>query len=230
MPVSPPSTDDSFVAVVLFVVVEVVLTIFFIYSSFPLSIFFFQKSLLPVFGGSSAFKRTLCGGQWSLYFTSSTGTNGRYGCCDAGTYMAFPELNPFVKANACQNCPSGQFTYDENDATSCLTSKVLPNSNGLSTNAGHNLRHIVLEWVAGRTSEIIEGYGHISDWNVSHITNMKNLFYNTPAIADDISKWQTGSVTTMESMFRSNSAFNSDISAWNTGAVTSMGSSKSFIE
>ena len=118
--------------------------------------------------------------------------------------MATPEINPFDKANACQTCPSGQFTYDENDETSCLTSRVLPNGNGLSTNAGHNLRHIVLEWVAGRTSGIIEVYGHISDWNVSHITNMKNLFSNT--------------------------AFNSDISAWNTGAVTSMSHSKSFIE
>ena len=147
--------------------------------------------------------------------------------------MAFPELNPFVKANACQNCPSGQFTYDENDAndaTSCLTSKVLPNGNGLSTNAGHNLRHIVLEWVAGRTSGIIEVYGHISDWNVSHITNMKYLFYDTAYFDDDISKWQTDSVTTMESMFQSNSAFNSDISAWNTGAVINMQNSKSFIE
>ena len=118
--------------------------------------------------------------------------------------MATPELNPFDKANACQTCPSGQFTYDENDETSCLTSKVLPNGNGLSTNAGHNLRHIVLEWVAGRTSGIIEVYGHISDWNVSHITNMKNLFYNT--------------------------AFNSDISKWNTGAVISMSHSKSFVD
>ena len=214
-----------FVAIVLFVVVEVVLTIFLFIHHFHDS---FQKSLLPVFD-ISAFKRTLCGGQWSLYFTSPTGTNGRYGCCDVGTYMASPKSNPFVKANACQNCPSGQFTYEENDETSCF-SNVLPNGDGYATNVGHNLRHIVLEWVAGRTSGIIEGYGHISDWNVSHITNMKNLFYNTPAIVDDISKWQTGSVTTMESMFQSNSVFNSNISAWNTGAVINMQNSKSFIE
>ena len=117
--------------------------------------------------------------------------------------MAFPLTNSFSQSTSCENCPSGQFTYDENDETSCLTSKVLPNGNGLSTNAGHNLRHIVLEWLAG-SSVIIEEYGNISDWNVSHITNMKNLFYN--------------------------SAFNSDISKWDTGAVTSMYNSKSFIE
>ena len=147
---------------------------------------------------NSAFSRTLCGGAWS---SSST---ARHGCCSPRTYMAFPLTNSFSQSTSCENCPSGQFTYDENDETSCLTSRVLPNGNGLSTNAGHNLRHIVLEWVAGRTSGIIEVYGHISDWNVSHITNMKNLFYN--------------------------SAFNSDISKWNTGAVTSMSQSKSFIE
>ena len=146
--------------------------------------------------------------------------------------MAHPLTNSFSQSSSCQNCPSGQLTYDGNDETSCLTptSKILPDGNGLTTNVGHNLRHILLEWIAGRTSVILEEYGHISDWNVSHITNMKNLFYNTPAIADDISKWQTGSVTTMESMFQSNSVFNSNISAWNTGAVINMQYSKSFIE
>jgi surface protein len=144
--------------------------------------------------------------------------------------MAHPLTNSFSQSNSCQNCPSGQFTYEENDETSCFTSKALPNGNGYATNVGHNLRHIVLEWVAGRTSVIIEQYGHISDWNVSHITNMKNLFYNTPAIVDDISKWQTDSVITMESMFQSNSVFNSNISAWNTGVVTNMAYSKSFID
>ena len=117
--------------------------------------------------------------------------------------MAHPLTNSFSQSSSCQNCPSGQFTYEENDETSCFTSKALPNGNGYATNVGHNLRHIVLEWLAG-SSVIIEEYGHISDWNVSHITNMKYLFYN--------------------------SAFNSDISAWNTGAVTNMDSSKSFID
>ena len=48
-------------------------------------------------------------------------STARYGCCDAGTYMAQPELNPFVKANACQNCPLGYFgTAASNDDPQCF--------------------------------------------------------------------------------------------------------------
>ena len=109
--------------------------------------------------------------------------------------MAVPLTNPFSQSTSCRNCPSDQFTYEANDETNCF-SKVLPNGDGTTTNVGHNLRHIVVEWLAG-SSVIIEEYGHISDWNVAHITNMKNLFWNS-AFNLDISKWDTGAVTTME--------------------------------
>ena len=204
----------SFVAIVLFVVVVVVdIMFFYLLNSSPpppSTCRSTHYAYLRLVFYDSAFSRTLCGGAWSSLTSSSSAFNNlgsstaRHGCCSPRTYMAFPLTNSFSQSTSCENCPSGQFTYDENDETSCLTSKVLPNGNGLSTNAGHNLRHIVLEWVAGRTSGIIEVYGHISDWNVSHITNMKNLFDDT--------------------------AFNSDISKWDTGAVTTMYRSKSFIE
>ena len=116
--------------------IECFLTIFFF------SIFFKKKfsdlskntPLLPVFS-SSGFKRTMCGGQWSRVFSSSSGTNGRYGCCDAGTYMVSPEMNPFVKANACQNCPSSAYNPKENARLNC----VLPTCaviNGSAANTG----------------------------------------------------------------------------------------------
>ena len=136
---------------------------------------FFSKSFLPVFD-NSAFKRTLCGGKWSLYFTSSTGTNGRYGCCDAGTYMAFPELNPFVKTDACL--------------------LVLPNGDGSNGNPGTGLRKVVHDWIAG-TGNVEATYGHIRDWDVSHITNFQFLFYNMATGNPDISKWDTGAVINM---------------------------------
>ena len=191
----------SFVAIVLFVVVVVVVDTMFFYllnssPPPPSTCRSTHYAYLRLVFYDSAFSRTLCGGAWS---SSST---ARHGCCSPRTYMAFPLTNSFSQSTSCQTCPSGQFTYESNDETSCF-SKVLPNGNGLSTNVGHNLRHIVLEWVAG-SSVIIEEYGNISDWNVSHITNMKNLFWN--------------------------SAFNSDISKWDTGAVTSMYRSKSSIE
>jgi hypothetical protein len=84
----------------------------------PLTSVAFSSSFFPVFL-HSGFKRTLCGGQWSRALTSSSGTSGRYGCCDAGTYMANPELNPFVKTNACQDCSSSAYNPIENAKLTC---------------------------------------------------------------------------------------------------------------
>ena len=74
----------------------------------------------------SGFKRTLCGGAWLSLTGSSNAFNNlgsstaRYGCCDAGTYMANPELNPFVKTNACQNCPTGWYGAIVETMPTCL--------------------------------------------------------------------------------------------------------------
>jgi len=236
------------VAVVLFVVVEVVLTIFFIYSSFPLSIFFFQKSLLPVFGGSSAFKRTLCGGKWSLYFTSPTGPNGRYGCCDAGTYMAFPELNPFVKANACQNCPSPSSNPNENARLNCVppcavTNGSMVNGNdcvcGTGTCTASTGLFCKLNYCAtgpfgsnalpngdGSTSDPGTGLRKVvSDWISGGAT--KNTVLTTYGPIED---WNVSHVTSLAYLFYNMNTGNPDISKWNAGAVTDMGYSKFFID
>ena len=44
-------------------------------------------------------------------------------------------------------------------------------------------------------------YGHISDWNVSGVTNMSSAFKDREFNVD-ISKWDVSSVTNMGSMFR----------------------------
>ena len=93
-------------------------------------LFFICRSLpyfyFTVFS-SSGFNRTVCGGNWGTSFTSATGTNGRYGCCDAGSYMSSPFLNPFVKATACSSChsgPPGQYTASSNAFISCSPNTV----------------------------------------------------------------------------------------------------------
>ena len=65
-------------------------------------------------------------------------------------------------------------------------------------------------------------YGHISDWDVSRVTDMSRLFYNLYDFNEDLSKWQTGSVTNMWRMFWDASSFDSDLSKWQTGNVTDM--------
>ena len=44
-------------------------------------------------------------------------------------------------------------------------------------------------------------YGHISDWNVSSVTNMKGIFQNAAAFTGDVSKWNVSAVTNMTWMF-----------------------------
>jgi surface protein len=95
------------------------------------------------------------------------------------------------------------------------------------------------------------GFGNadLSKWDVSHITNMKYLFYSNTAVFTDgkldnwdvrnvqnfehtfyscylfngnIGNWNTISATNMGYMFAQCHTFNRDISRWNTGNVTSM--------
>ena len=65
-------------------------------------------------------------------------------------------------------------------------------------------------------------YGHISDWDTSAVTNMKELFKSKKDFNDDIRKWNVAAVTTMESMFDKAAAFNQPIGGWDVAAVTTM--------
>src|SRR5690606_19642589 len=62
--------------------------------------------------------------------------------------------------------------------------------------------------------------GNISQWNVSNVTNMGYMFYETN-FNGDISKWDVSNVQKMEYMFN-RSAFNGDISDWDTSNVINL--------
>jgi hypothetical protein len=63
--------------------------------------------------------------------------------------------------------------------------------------------------------------GDISHWDVSSVTNMKQLFYTETSFNGDISNWDVSNVVDMSQMF-DRSIFNGDISAWNTESVSNM--------
>lgn len=65
-----------------------------------------------------------------------------------------------------------------------------------------------------------EIYGEANNWDVSLITDMSWLFYDTK-FNEDISKWNVSNVTDMGYMFYG-SQFNQDISNWNVSNVTDM--------
>lgn len=62
--------------------------------------------------------------------------------------------------------------------------------------------------------------GDISNWDVSAVTNMNNLFNNTN-FNQDISAWDVSKVQDMGGMFQG-TPFNQDISSWDVSSVTNM--------
>jgi len=67
-----------------------------------------------------------------------------------------------------------------------------------------------------------EKYGHISQWDVSRVTNMNSLFSYQESFNEDISKWDVSNVTNMCYMFERSFSFNQHIGSWNTQKVITM--------
>ena len=76
-------------------------------------------------------------------------------------------------------------------------------------------------WVSDETSAIAT-YGEINTWDVSLITDMRQLFQSKTTFNDDISSWDVSSVTTMHQMFNDATSFNGDLSGWDVSSVTNM--------
>ncbi len=69
-------------------------------------------------------------------------------------------------------------------------------------------------------------YGHISKWDVSHVTNMSELFagHSKMTFDEDIGAWDVSKVTTMKGMFYRAKAFNQRIGNWDVSKVENMDS------
>ena len=60
-------------------------------------------------------------------------------------------------------------------------------------------------------------------WDVSTVTNMRNMFSAALIFNQEVGNWDVGNVTDMKFMFRSTNQFNQDIGGWNVSNVTDMG-------
>ncbi|BDD00759.1 hypothetical protein PEPS_30390 (plasmid) [Persicobacter psychrovividus] len=71
---------------------------------------------------------------------------------------------------------------------------------------------------------VFKGYrtSDLSAWDVSKVTNMKNLFNNAQAFKSDLSDWDVSNVTDMSCMFAGAESFNSDLNAWDVSKVETM--------
>ena len=66
--------------------------------------------------------------------------------------------------------------------------------------------------------------GDISNWDVSNVTSMDSMFWNSKIFNQDISQWDVSNVTSMLEMFYRAESFNQNISNWNTSNVKTMNS------
>ena len=99
-------------------------------------------------------------------------------------------------------------------------SYVLPGQSiFMATN--ETIRKAVDLWCSNR-DKAIEEYGHISTWNTSLVTDMKELFVNKTDFNDDISSWNVSAVITMSDMFCRATAFNRPLSTWQVSSVYDM--------
>ena len=67
---------------------------------------------------------------------------------------------------------------------------------------------------------------HISEWDVSQVQDMKNLFLNQKSFNENITGWNVQNVRNMSGMFQNAETFNQNIKTngnkWNVGNVTDM--------
>jgi len=72
-----------------------------------------------------------------------------------------------------------------------------------------------------RNAEAFEG-GDLTGWNTGNVTDMRRMFKNAFDLSANLSTWDVGNVTNMYRMFSDTHVFNSDLSLWNTENVTDM--------
>ena len=73
-----------------------------------------------------------------------------------------------------------------------------------------NIVFAVQLWIKNK-QDAINKYGLISDWGISKVTNMQNLFFNFFQFNDDINNWNVSNVTNMSYMFFNAKLFNQNI-------------------
>ena len=83
------------------------------------------------------------------------------------------------------------------------------------------LKTAVKGWVRDSKKSEIK-YGHISDWDVSNVTDMSEMFKDASKFNQDLSKWDVRNVTNMSYMFSCAKSFNQDIGNWDVSRVIDM--------
>ena len=164
----------------------------------------------------------MCGSKWDTLTgtdnafknlgTGSTISTARYGCCPANKYMSSPEgTGTFVEATSCSACPAGTkvtlATAVPNDETSCMLVGVYDKMpDGCKGNTDGRDRSCyprkAVDDMDATGSGTHATYGPMKDWDMSLVTDLSYLFYQSKhkgTINADLSSWDVSRVTTMQS-------------------------------
>ena len=87
-----------------------------------------------------------------------------------------------------------------------------------------SIRMAVRDYLVGVASKrrIVEKYGDISEWDVSNVTDMYNMFEGATSFNQPLNNWNVSKVTNMAEMFWGASSFNQPLKKWNVSNVTNM--------
>ena len=83
------------------------------------------------------------------------------------------------------------------------------------------LKGSVKEWLKDEIS-CEHKYGHISNWNVSQVTNMSYMFCGATNFNQPLNNWDVSKVTNMSRMFYGATNFNQPLNNWDVSKVTDM--------
>jgi surface protein len=84
-----------------------------------------------------------------------------------------------------------------------------------------NFQTAINLWFDNQT-EANATYGHISDWNVSGVTDMSDAFMHRGTFNEDLAAWDVSQVFNMSQMFRGTFKFNQSIANWEISKVSNM--------
>ncbi len=119
--------------------------------------------------------------------------------------------------------------YDANRLKALLSSTVSPTLPPPTTTVSkfkatnETLKEAVKAWCSSTDhANALQRYGHISTWDTSDVTSMKELFYVQREFNDNIENWNVSKVTDMQLMFGYCSIFNQPLDKWNVSNVTTM--------
>jgi surface protein len=141
-----------------------------------------------------------------------------------------PHLPLVIKSNSEVSLvpSSGDFNYGYNYVYGVLIDEDYFDSSSsegavstLTPLTDNNIHEAVDLWLSDECSALLT-YGHISDWDVSSVTDMGELFVGASSFNGDLSSWDVSSVIYMNAMFNG-ASFNSDISSWDVSNVINMG-------